>query len=83
MNIKKQLKDLLRPTRDLIYTFFGFIYDFLRYFKYSGWAAKSRSSVRDFKAVKIYHRLEKSLSFRYRDPASGCCRRLSRASSEI
>jgi len=71
MNIKKKLKDLLRPTRDIVYTIFGFIYDFFRYFKYSGWTLKSRDSVRDFKAVKIYHRLEKSLSFRHRDPGSG------------
>jgi len=47
------------------------MYDFFRYLKYAGWRSKYRYSVRDYKAVKIYHRLEKSLSFRQRDSSSG------------
>lgn len=57
--------------RDIIYAFFGYMYDFIRYYKYAGWKAGNRLSVRDFKAVKIYHRLEKSLSFRNRNAQSG------------
>lgn len=65
------LKDFLRPFRDILYTFCGFNYDFLRFFKHAGWKSKYRYAVRDYKSVKIYHRLEKSLSFRNRDPNAG------------
>lgn len=71
MKIKNIVKNTLRPVRDIFYTFFGYLYDFVRYYKYAGWKSKGRYSVRDYKAVKIYHRLEKSLSFRQRDPKSG------------
>lgn len=69
--MKATIKNILRPVRDIIYAFFGYMYDFIRYYKYAGWKAGNRLSVRDFKAVKIYHRLEKSLSFRNRNAQSG------------
>ena len=65
------IKDMFRPARDIIFTFVGYLYDFIRYFKYAGWRGKNRREVRDFRAAKIYHRLEKSLSFRRRDSNSG------------
>ncbi|WP_052185419.1 nitroreductase family protein [Halopseudomonas pelagia] len=71
MKISKNVKDALRPIRDIVSTYLGYQYDFYRYFRYAGWRLPSRYSVRDYKAAKIYHRLEKSLSFRNRDPESG------------
>ncbi len=71
MTVTAEVKEFIRPVRDIIYTFFGFVYDFARFFRYGGWKDKSRNLVRDYKSVKIYHRLEKSLSFRQRDSGSG------------
>lgn len=71
MKFKNAVKSMLRPVRDIGYAFLGYLYDFYRYFRYAGWAFGSRASVRDYKAVKIYHRLEKSLSFRQREAKSG------------
>lgn len=71
MRIPHFIKNKLRPLRNIIFTLFGYLYDFYRYFKYAGWRLKSQMSVREYKPVKIYHRLEKSLSFRERNPNSG------------
>ncbi len=71
MKLKILINNMLRPIRDILYAFLGYLYDFYRYFKYAGWAFGGRASIRDYKAVKIYHRLEKSLSFRQRDAKSG------------
>lgn len=71
MTFERNAKEFIRPARDIAFAFFGYLYDFIRYFKYAGWKYKSRLSVRDFKAVKIYHRLEKSMSFHRRDSNSG------------
>ncbi|MFJ2363727.1 nitroreductase family protein [Pseudomonas sp. NPDC087697] len=51
---------------------FGFLYDLSRYVRYSGWRS-SLSSVeaRNYYMVKVYHTLEKSLSFTNRKPGSG------------
>lgn len=67
----KYLKNYLRPGRDAIFVFFGFIYDYYRFLRYAGWRGHGRVDVRDYKAVKIYHRLEKSMSFRTRRPGAG------------
>ncbi len=71
MNSNEILKSLIRPVRDVTYIVTGFLYDFYRYLRFSGWVQKSRLSVRDYKAAKIYHRLEKSMSFRNRNSSSG------------
>lgn len=71
MRLPSIIKNMLKPLRDILYVFFGYLYDFFRYLKFAGWRSKNRESVRDYKAVKIYHRLEKSLSFRWRDTTSG------------
>lgn len=71
MKLQVAVKNMLRPARDIGYAFFGYLYDFYRYFKHAGWAFGGKASVRDYKAVKIYHRLEKSLSFRQREAKSG------------
>ena len=50
----------------------GFFYHFLRYCKYSNWIdSKSDKERRNYQVVKIYHSLEKSLSFSNRSKSSG------------
>lgn len=67
---KEILKQAVRAARSIVYAFNGFVYDFTRYVKYGGWRTTGAGK-RDYRAVKIYHRLEKSLSFRNRRPGSG------------
>lgn len=71
MSFVYKVKNKLRPFRDVLYIFFGYGYDLYRYFRFAGWSYGRRDSVKDYKAVKIYHRLEKSLSFRARESGSG------------
>lgn len=71
MSLKRKIKDVLRPIRDVAFAAAGFLYDFSRFVKHGGWMNKRRQSARDFKAVKIYHRLEKSMSFREQRSRSG------------
>lgn len=71
MSIKSRLKYAIRPLRNVSYALFGFAYDFSRFARFAGWRGRSGSDRRDYKAVKTYHRLEKSLSFRNRRKGSG------------
>ena len=72
MGIIKLLKRTFRPTRDIVYTFLGLLYDFNRFYKYGGWTANLNDSFqRNYKVVKKYHSIEKSLSFRNRKQGSG------------
>lgn len=64
-------KNLLRSCRDTLYLAGGCGYDAWRFVRHSGiWGARDASR-RAFKAAKIYHKLEKSLSFRERKATSG------------
>ena len=48
------------------------MYDFKRFYKYGGWSANLNDSFqRNYKVVKKYHSIEKSLSFRDRKQGSG------------
>lgn len=50
----------------------GFLYDLSRFVRYGGWRSSLRSlEARNYYMVKVYHTLEKSLSFRERKPGSG------------
>lgn len=50
----------------------GFIYDLKRFFFYSAWKADMRDKdIRAYHMVKVYHSLEKSLSFTMRNKDSG------------
>ena len=72
MNISQSVKNALRPLRDLVFTFFGFLYDFQRFWRFGGWRASLNDSAkRNYKAVKVYHCLKKSLSFRDRKQGFG------------
>lgn len=66
------LKNSLRPLKNIIYAGAGYIYDFYRFVRYSACTGYINDLQKtDFKAVKIYHRIEKSLSFRNRKRTSG------------
>ncbi len=65
------LKDFLRPLKNIGFAFFGHAYDCYRYARYSGCRFYDVVEIGAYKAVKIYHRLEKSLSFRSRKASSG------------
>lgn len=50
----------------------GFIYDYIRFFKFSGWASDlSDTDMRQYHVVKIYHALEKSMSYKKQDGNHG------------
>lgn len=49
----------------------GFSYDCIRFLRYSGWRGPRSCAERNYKAVKIYHRLEKSLAMTDRKAESG------------
>lgn len=50
----------------------GFLYDFLRYFRYAPWSGDLKDrEVREYDTVKIYHSLEKSMSFPDRKLTAG------------
>lgn len=69
--IRSRVKRLIRPLHNLLWAFHGFAYDFSRYVRYGGWRGHADHRRRDYKAVKTYHQLEKSLSFRERRAGSG------------
>jgi nitroreductase len=50
----------------------GFFYDFMRYIRFAGWSKDlSDDDIRNYHIVKIYHALEKSMSFPNRKASSG------------
>lgn len=52
--------------------FYGVIYDFIRFFRYGGWTQNLKNKdVRNYYVSKVYHSLEKSLSFKNRNINSG------------
>lgn len=71
MSAAGRIKAALRPLRNLLWAAGGFGYDFSRFVRYAGWRGRGDARKRDYKAVKTYHRLEKSLSFRGRRSDSG------------
>ncbi|MGY1425108.1 nitroreductase family protein [Lysobacter sp. A289] len=69
--IVARFKDMFRPGRDIVFALVGFIYDFQRFARYGGWFGFDKTGKVSYKVVKIYHRLEKSLSFRNRRAGAG------------
>ncbi|ASK56498.1 hypothetical protein CEQ48_17760 [Vibrio tarriae] len=62
----------LKPLGRLIKWLCGASYDFLRFIKYGGWRNQlSCEKKRNYYSVKVYHSLEKSMSFSNRNPDSG------------
>ena len=72
MTVKESIKKVLRPYREFINAFIGFLYDLRRFYLYSGWYPDYKNEVkRNYKAVKLYHSLEKSLSYKLRRKGAG------------
>lgn len=71
LSIVRRVKVALRPLPHVLWAVFGFAYDCSRFVRHGGWRGRCASRKRDYKAVKIYHRMEKSLSFRQRRANSG------------
>ena len=66
------IKTIVKPVGRLIFGIFGFIYDFNRYRKYSGFKCNYKDQdVRNYYVAKVYHSLEKSMSFKERKLGSG------------
>jgi nitroreductase len=62
----------LKKYGRLITSGLGFIYDYSRFIKFSGWGNDlGDHMVRGYHIVKIYHALEKSMSYTNRDPKHG------------
>ncbi|WP_223198086.1 nitroreductase family protein [Maribacter arenosus] len=70
--IWKEVRLLLRGTYRIISGLNGFAYDFKRFLFYGGWRENlSDMEIRNYNTVMAYHGLEKSLSFKNRNPTSG------------
>jgi nitroreductase len=68
----KKIIEFIKPYGRIVQAIHGFLYDFLRFYLYSAWRANMQDSiVRNYNAVKIYHALEKSMSFQQRKRGSG------------
>lgn len=65
-----KIKNLLRPTRDRVIGLLNFMYDYLSYTKNS-LSNNLSSQKQEYLIIKTYHALEKSLTFRERNLASG------------
>lgn len=62
----------LRKIGRVVNAISGFFYDLKRFYYYSAWKADMRDKeVRNYHMVKVYHSLEKSLSFQHRNKNSG------------
>jgi nitroreductase len=62
----------LKSYGRLITGAYGFFYDYLRLAKFSAWNADMADpEIRGYHAVKIYHALEKSMSYKSRNPKYG------------
>lgn len=67
--------DVVKVYARTVLAGFGFLYDLVRYIRYSGWRSSLDSvETRNYYMVKVYHTLEKSLSFTNRKPGSGWAR---------
>lgn len=72
----KKIKSLIRRILRGIYRTFnglnGFTYDFFRFLAYGGWREDLHDTeVRNYNSMMAYHGLEKSLSYKKRNPNSG------------
>ncbi|MBE0471039.1 MAG: nitroreductase family protein [Methyloprofundus sp.] len=62
----------LRKYGRVVNALIGFLYDFKRFYLYSAWKADMQNKeIRNYHMVKVYHSLEKSLSFKRRNKESG------------
>ena len=70
--MKNTLINLIRPYGRLLKGLFGFLYDIKRYIAYGGWRSDMKNmNQRNYHSVKVYHSLEKSMSFKNQKEGSG------------
>lgn len=68
----KNIRPYIRDAYRLWNAFRGFIYDLTRFVKYGGWKGRLTDvQYRNYNAAMVYHGLEKSLSYKSRNPNSG------------
>ncbi|SUI48639.1 nitroreductase family protein [Shewanella baltica] len=66
------MNNVVKMFGRLLLAFNGFLYDWIRFVKYNGWRKKLKSSsFRDYYNAKLYHTLEKSLSYKEQKINSG------------
>jgi nitroreductase len=71
-NIWQKVRPLVRGIYRILSGLNGFAYDFKRFLLYSSWWENLKlTEVRNYNMVVAYHGLEKSLSFKNRNPNSG------------
>lgn len=62
----------VRPFGRLLKALHGFYYNFKRFYSYAGWRSNMKDiEQRNYNAAKIYHSLEKSMSFKNRRKGAG------------
>ncbi|MEY0973994.1 nitroreductase family protein [Providencia huaxiensis] len=62
----------IKPFGRLVKWIFGSFYDFYRFSKYGGWRVDLKNKEqRNYYSAKVYHSLEKSMSFTTNNPNSG------------
>lgn len=68
----RKIWKMIRPFGRLVKAFMGFCYDFRRFVSYGGWREDMHSiNHRNYHLIKVYHALEKSMSFKFRKKDSG------------
>lgn len=67
----KLMKNMIRGLRDVSILALDVMYHYYRYLRYSGMIIKLKGKAREYKVIRIYHALEKSLSYRNRNSDSG------------
>lgn len=62
----------VKPFGRVLKALHGFAYNFKRFYSYAGWRSNMKDvEQRNYNAAKIYHSLEKSMSFKNRKEGSG------------
>lgn len=70
--IFKRSRNFLRGCYRIYNTLIGFFYDFRRFLFYGGWKENLKDKeMRNYNSMMAYHGLEKSLSYKKRNPKSG------------
>ncbi|MGK2862158.1 MAG: nitroreductase family protein [Chitinophagaceae bacterium] len=70
--LKIRIRHFLRGIYRTTNGFIGFVYDFFRFLRYGGWREDLEDiELRNYNLMMAYHGLEKSLSYKNRNPKSG------------
>lgn len=70
--IKAKIRLFFRGIYRVLSALYGFIYDFKRFLFFGGWKENLKDTkIRNYNLMMAYHGLEKSLSYKVRNPNSG------------